>query len=277
MNPNRFDHLSRMFARQVNRRLLIASGLGLAGSAAAARASAQDGTPEATPVVDPNDPHPSADDSLAGTEFLFVQPFDSGNWESKDGEDGQFVLTLSGVDAHTIYFSDRPERITGLAPTQQFLDGLGFTPADPPNAALVANQDGEGSQDVLLIELYNPVYDSDAGTLTYDAKFMSDYGEPGLAHLAQQQQDFEFAQQFSDGSLFIDDCGGSHADCVAASNGTYIGGISIGCCYNWNLVQCASCYSSTGGYAVACEKAYPDACRNNQCVGLSHCSTWDPR
>ena len=39
--------------------------------------------------------------------------------------------------AATIYFSDRPERIFGDLPTQEFLDTLGFTPDFPPNAALI--------------------------------------------------------------------------------------------------------------------------------------------
>ena len=44
-----------------------------------------------------------------------------------------FVLTLTGAAAHTTYFSGGPERITGLAPTQPFLDGLGFAAENPSN------------------------------------------------------------------------------------------------------------------------------------------------
>ena len=41
-----------------------------------------------------------------------------------------------GVAPQTIAFSDRPERIVVQAPMQQFLDGLGFSVENPPNAAI---------------------------------------------------------------------------------------------------------------------------------------------
>jgi hypothetical protein len=60
--------------------------------------------------------------------MLFVQTFASGSLLPKEGEEGTFILTLNGGYGRTIGFSDRPERIVGSVPTQQFLDGLGFTP-----------------------------------------------------------------------------------------------------------------------------------------------------
>ena len=145
MDATRFDRLTTSSppvarrqalatARPVSPPALLATGLGTA--------HAQDATPGATPAVDPNNPHPSADTAGAHPEFLFVQPFDSGAWSPTSGADATYTLTLTGAAAQTVYFSDRPERIVGLAPTQRFLDGLGFTPNNPPNAALVATPDG---------------------------------------------------------------------------------------------------------------------------------------
>ncbi|MEZ4507826.1 MAG: hypothetical protein R2848_18695 [Thermomicrobiales bacterium] len=48
-------------------------------------------------------------------------------------------------------------------PTDRFLEGLGFTPVNPPNAAAVVRTP-EGERDVLVVELFNPVY-----TREYDA------------------------------------------------------------------------------------------------------------
>lgn len=113
MHPNRFDQLSRVFARQGNRRNVVAGGLGLATAAVANRAMAQEATPAVTPS---GDPHPSAIDPAVETEFLFVQPFDSGMWAPKPDEDGISTFTLSGTDANTIYFSDRPSGLWAWRP-----------------------------------------------------------------------------------------------------------------------------------------------------------------
>ncbi|MEZ4504276.1 MAG: hypothetical protein R2848_00145 [Thermomicrobiales bacterium] len=48
-------------------------------------------------------------------------------------------------------------------------DGMGFTPVDPPNAALVLD-DGA----VLVIELIDPAYDAAAGVVTYQVQVLDD-------------------------------------------------------------------------------------------------------
>ncbi len=254
MDPTRIDRLATFFAdRRLSRRHAVRQGsAGLAAAGVAAlglrgAAAAQDATPPATPVGTPTDPHPSADTAGTHPEYLFVQPFDGGAWAPKPGEEGTYTLTLTGAAAQTAYFSDRPERIVGLAPTQTFLDGLGFTPENPPNAALVATPEGSDAQDILVIELLAPVYDAASGTLTYDARVLADYGGRGLAHLAQQQTDFEYPEAFGEGSLFIDDCPDSYNDgCFYqdpnnSDSYTYIGDVSSGNC--WNGLVCKPCGS----------------------------------
>jgi hypothetical protein len=168
MDPTRIDRLGTRFASRSSRRQALATSgatLAAAGLLTSRRTSAQD----ATPAPFPSDPHPSADAAGTDPEFLFTQTFDSGTWAPKDEAAGTYTLTLTGAAAQTTYFSDRPERVVGLAPTQQFLDGLGFTPANPPNAALVTQTAG-GESDILVLELIDPVYDANAGTLTYEAR-----------------------------------------------------------------------------------------------------------
>ncbi len=122
-----------------------------------------------------------------------------------NADEGQFALTLDGLNPQTIYFSDRPERVFGLATTATFLEGLGFTPEDPPNAALVVTTEN-GEEDVLILELLEPVWDEASGTLTYTVQLLSDYAEPGLAFAALQQTDFDLPENFGLGGLFIDGC-----------------------------------------------------------------------
>jgi hypothetical protein len=94
----------------------------------------------------------------------------------------------------------------GLVPTTVLLEQLGFTPADPPNAALVA-QTAEG-EDILVVELMNPRFDEAAGTLAYHVRLLADSGGVGLADLAARQDDDQFASSFTMAHLFIDGCGG---------------------------------------------------------------------
>jgi hypothetical protein len=176
--PHRFDAFTRSFATRLSRRTALqATGLGLATGLAGARVAAQNATPLATPagdeIEDPSFPN-------AGTPVADGTPTPGGG--------GDYLLTLHGHHGGTVYFSDRPERQFGDAPTQAFLDGLGFSPTNPPNAALVT-QTEDGTEDVAVLELLTPTYDEAAGTLTYGARILSEYEGDGLDHVAAQQQD----------------------------------------------------------------------------------------
>jgi hypothetical protein len=171
MDANRFDSLVKTIAgRRLTRRTALRhGGAGVAAAAASVgvRASAQDATPAATPAAAVGTP---AADRRTSDGFLFVQTFVGGSFGPKPGEENpaQYLLELTGAPERTIYFSDRPNRVTGSIPTQQFLDRIGFR-VDAPNAALVVG--GEAA----ILELLGAQYDAGAGTLTYDVVFLTDY------------------------------------------------------------------------------------------------------
>ena len=86
-------------------------------------------------------------------EMLFVQ--NAHGVELKDDE-----LILKGIGKTTIFFSDRPERITGHEPTMDFVefwgDGDDSFASDPPNAVLSVfidenSLEEEEPQDVVMI------------------------------------------------------------------------------------------------------------------------------
>ena len=107
------------------REILVAAG-GIALIASAARATS---------------------DSEELVEFLFVQTAPA---TSLSGG----VLRLAGVNPHTLYFSDRPERIVGHITTQEFVDmwgkGTDSFKADPPNAVLTVH-DAEDPTEVVVV------------------------------------------------------------------------------------------------------------------------------
>ncbi len=148
------------------RSVLAAAALAsLGGTALAARAGAQDASP--VPVQEAS-PVPMEDGEAT---FLFVQSgFTSGILDQATDGVQSWMLTLQGAPAQTVFFSDRPERIAGAMSTQKFLETLDFSSDDPPNAALVIGTE-EGA-DVVILELTQPAYDADAGTLTYITKIL---------------------------------------------------------------------------------------------------------
>ncbi len=173
MDASHFDRVARLFAdRRISRRAamrqggvgLAAAGLAAAGLSAAA---AQDATPA-----------PSGEKGEDDPTFLFVQSFQAGTLVPKEGSSDTFALTLEQGLGHTVYFSDRPERIVGAASTATFLTQFPFGEDNPPNAALVV-ETSPGETDVVVVELTAPAYDEATHTASYEAKLLADYQELG--------------------------------------------------------------------------------------------------
>jgi hypothetical protein len=103
--------------------------------------------------------------------WLFVQTAASMSFEGS-------TLTLKGVGPQTLMFTDRPERMTGDAPTAKFVEywtsGKSDFEKDPPNATLSVTVNGEPQLSVL--ELTNPQLRGD--TLTYTVKLLGDAPPP---------------------------------------------------------------------------------------------------
>jgi hypothetical protein len=156
----------------------------------------------------------AATPGAADVSFLFVQIFSSGTWQPKDGEEGAYLLTLNDVGAETIYFTDRPVHQGGLVPTGDFLVSLGFTSSNPPNAALAARTEN-GETEVVVVELFDPVYDESSGTLTYEAVLLAEYDEAALADLAEHATGEQLpAASFGSGHLYIDSCAEEWWNCI---------------------------------------------------------------
>src|SRR5215203_3811661 len=202
-----FETISKLFAdRRTRRQALAQAGASLAaavvGAGLARQAVAQDVA--ATP------PTTSAEDEAP--VFLFLQAFQAGSIVPKAGAEDRYVLTLEQGLGQTVYFSDRPDRIVGAAPTPQFLKGLGFPDDNPPNAALVVEGEG-GETGIAVLELFAPSYDLPTRTATYEVAVLSDWerqeqaGDSGGAVFSETTEDLaQQFPQFGAAHLFIDDC-----------------------------------------------------------------------
>ena len=102
-------------------------------------------------------------EQLANEESMFVQTA-----QSVSSEDG--TLTLRGITASTLYFSDRPQRVVGHMATTDFVDlwGVGDNSfeTDPPNAVLSFLESGADVPTDAVVVLTEPSLSGD-GDLSY--------------------------------------------------------------------------------------------------------------
>ena len=273
MDASRFDAFTRRLGRRSTRRTAVGSSLAaLALSGLDHLVAARDTTPApASPAAARGKP-----------VFMFVETFASGRGEANPtagtpvangrptlGGGASFLLTLEGHTGLTVYFSDRPDRIVGATPTDQFLDTLGFSPMNPPNAALVG--EFASGQGVVVLELIKPNYDPATGSLTYGAEVLGGYRGENLAPVLAEQVKERLPAEFGPAALFIDDCpaitscyeetpeddysliaylgpvpGGPYPECYTASGGcwpcdyTSLDPLTALCKSHYN---CAMCYA----------------------------------
>ena len=124
-----------------------------------------------------------SDGTDASPSLLYVQQAEQGTFAPATGSDPQsYTLTLQDVAPRTVFFSDRPDRVTGAIPNEDFvrLETL-FTPDDLPNAAIVVSEPPSDDQDVAIVELSAPSYDAATGTVSYTAVVVDEVSE-GLSN-----------------------------------------------------------------------------------------------
>jgi hypothetical protein len=135
--------------------MLLASSVAGAAALALRSAAAQDGTPTAD----------------TDTTLLFVQAAANGTLTPSD--QGSTLSFEHGV-GQTIYFSDRPERLTGLLSTAELVAQWPFESDSPPNAALAISNAEDESTTVLVGVLTDPQWDPASATLRYGFRLLSD-------------------------------------------------------------------------------------------------------
>jgi hypothetical protein len=132
--------------------------------------------------------------------YLFVQEAAGGSLVS--GKNGTMTLTLNGVRDDTVYFSDRPARVSGVIDTNLFVHCSMFSGNNPPNAALMI-PDAPAANDTVILTISNPQYDKTNGILTYTAAKVPEYNGEGL-RVYQTFADPGVPETFDRVMLFID-------------------------------------------------------------------------
>lgn len=132
--------------------------------------------------------------------YLFVQEGSAGSLVH--GENGTLTLTLTGVRPDTVYFSDRPDRVSGGIGTVTFTSSSLWNTTSAPNAALML-ANAPAANDTVILTLSHPVYDEANATLRYTAVQVPHYTGTGL-RAYEAFADPGIPEQFGQAMLFID-------------------------------------------------------------------------
>jgi len=127
--------------------------------------------------------------------------------------DGDYTLTLTGIDPHVMAFTDRPVRDSVIVPATDLITAWpGLFVDSPPNAVLVEHN-AKGNTDSVVLTLTNPRLatpaaanstSADTATLTFDAKLITTEHPSNLKRLTRGIHKTPPAT-FANASLFIDD------------------------------------------------------------------------
>ncbi|MGD1836682.1 MAG: hypothetical protein ACPKPY_01315 [Nitrososphaeraceae archaeon] len=102
-------------------------------------------------------------------KFFAIQHANSGSITEINAT--AYSLELNDVSNKTILFSDRPDRIVKSMTTSDFIGnwstGQNSFAVDAPNAVLVVDSNKD-KQDTAILEVFNPVYDSNKKALKYE-------------------------------------------------------------------------------------------------------------
>lgn len=232
MHQTRFDSITRFFAGRRARRGSTRTTARLSPDSLGIAPAVRDIAQEATPAAEPTG---------ALMTFLFVQSFRSGNLAPSEEDGERFTLTLEQGLGQTIYFSDRPGRVVGAAPTAAFLDGLGFDDENPPNAALIIERP-DGAAEIAVVELYDPVFNPESPGVTYEVRALKQWVQDLELGFTEAPMDLGAIEpEFEAAHLFIDDCADRQIWCRNPVSGArrYVG--DYGMCWYWNYFTCLPC------------------------------------
>lgn len=162
----------------------------------------------------------------------------------------------------------RPQLNFGQRATLAISEALGFAPANPLCCALVVSTPSS-EDNVIVLELLDPIYDEDAGPLIYEANDLGEYTAANLAPVADGQQDQELAAEFAHTSLFISNCPDATSRIIQGEIGINvrpIPGGPYGFCWSWDPLGCYPCNPSitVDGLSDKCNSRYADC--GNSCV-----------
>jgi hypothetical protein len=119
-------------------------------------------------------------------------------------ENTEWKLTLINPDTRVEYFSDRPQRLMGQGSLGQFItlwNEWGFV-QNPPNAAISFLGEQDSKNNVMMVSLQDPTYNSDSKELSFRINPLQEI--PQSLQKLQQQAGEVVAKDGLSATVFID-------------------------------------------------------------------------
>jgi hypothetical protein len=141
---------------------------------------------------------------------------------------------------------------TFLGAGSQNMD-FGFTPANPPNAALVLD---DGS--MLVVELIDPTYEAATGMVTYQIQVLEEVEQVDLQLQQAPLSAAEAPRDFTAATLVIDGC--PQGNIVCTKDGDTISSFPSSFCWGVDFEPCCNpCHTADRSFWVdQCNIGYPD-------------------
>lgn len=152
----------------------------------------------------------ASDDATADAPtYLFSLTGDGASFD-RDADGDTVTMTLTGADSHTVWFTDRPYRDSGVLATADltalWAAGGGFD-TDPPNVALVLHEPSSET-DTIVAVMREPVYDEASDAFTAELEVLTAEEASSLGGSLEQHGDRHDTELPSDSggavSVFID-------------------------------------------------------------------------
>jgi|688.fasta_scaffold582406_1 hypothetical protein len=116
----------------------------------------------------------------SNTNLLFIQVAKNGELVPTDAKTYTYKLILKNVEPFTSYFTDRPNRTTGMLHTRDFTNlwSSQDIKTNPPNVAIESSDIKNGTHINRVLVLSNPVYDVTKQEITYTATILGKTPKP---------------------------------------------------------------------------------------------------
>lgn len=115
--------------------------------------------------------------ALHNASLLYLQSSNSATIVPIKGQAGVYKISLTNTSAYTTYFADRPEAISGIVPTENFVGswskGKDSFNQNSPNAALEGISTDKTQHVSYIFTLSNVSYDTKTQTLSFDGKLIN--------------------------------------------------------------------------------------------------------
>lgn len=157
---------------------------------------------DTTPIHLPSIP------SQEPTDYLFVQTATGGTFTSANSEMGMYILALNNVSPRVLLYRKGTKDAVGSTNLETFLDkfntlGKNNSSDATTNAILITHDTNEGHEEAVALQLSQPTYDRDLGTLIFRTKIIGSADKRTLEVLHDKDIS-SFPEQFNDPVLFID-------------------------------------------------------------------------